>query len=580
MSSPPTERKGRPLSSPPACGRGRGRASRRERTGPDRACRFSRRGSGPPPGLPRKRGRRSKPPAIERPEAPPPFLPSRLREGSGEGLRAREDQARPRLPLPTPRQRPPTRPPPQAGEEERAAGKRTTGSTARLNSGKPRLLPGRSAAPSLPSRPAEGPPPFLPSRLREGSGEGPPARRVFAKLPPLRQRTPTRPPPQAGEEKRAAGNRTTGSTTRLNSGKRRLPPDRSAAPSLPSRRAEGPPPFLPSRLREGSGEGRPAREGRARPRLPLPPPRQRPPTRPPPQAGEEESGGNRTTGNAARLNSGKRRLPPDRSAAPSIPSRRTGGPPLFLPSRLREGSGEGLRAREDRARPRLPPPPPRQRTPTRPPPQAGEEERTAGNRTTGSAARLNSGKHRLPSGRSTAPSLPSCRTGGPPLFFPSHPAGRPPVFLPSRLREGSGEGRPAREDRARPRLPLPPPRQRTPTRPPPQAGEEKRAAGNRTTGSAARLNSEEPRLPPGRSAAPSLPSRRAEGPPPFLPSRLREGSGEGFPARRVFAKLLPARQLAPTRPPPQAGEEERAAGNRTTGSAARLNSGKRRLPPG
>ena len=161
--------------------------------------------------------------------------------------------------------------------------------------------------------------------------------------------------------------------------------------------------------------------------------------------------------------------------------------------------------------------------------------------------------------------------------------GRP--FSPFRLREGSGEGLSARWVFAG----FPPARQRAPTQPPPQAGEEERTAGNRPTGSAAfpasggggsshwqstgrkrcplrsggRRQGRPHRTKPLRrqEAPPFLPSRPAGGFPLLLPSRLREGLGEGLPAQRAFVGFPLARRQTSTRPPPQAGEEDWAAGN-------------------
>ena len=179
-----------------------------------------------------------------------------------------------------------------------------------------------------------------------------------------------------------------------------------------------------------------------------------------------------------------------------------GGLPLFLPSRLPEGPGKGLPARQKKAGPRLPT---RPQTPTRLSPQAGEETKAAPTRKAASAA------------------------------------GGLSLFLPSRLREGPGEGLPARQKQAGPRPPL---RPQTPTWPPPQAGEETKAAASRKAASA------------------------AGGLPLFLPARLPEGPGEGLPARQKQAGPHPPPRQPPSRPPPQAGEETKAVASPKAVSAA------------
>ena len=87
---------GPPHFSPPACGRGRGRVFRRNRTSPG----FRPRSSRPPPGLPRKRGRRSVPPAIDRLEARPPAGGGRGKGGRIVQSRLGSRRAAPFSPLP------------------------------------------------------------------------------------------------------------------------------------------------------------------------------------------------------------------------------------------------------------------------------------------------------------------------------------------------------------------------------------------------------------------------------------------------------------------------------------------------
>ena len=459
------ERENCPFLSPPACGRGRGRVSRRDRSLPARARRFRPRGSGPPPGLPRKRGRRSAPPASNRREAQPsawqksrPFSPlSAEREncpflsppacGRGRGRAYRRDRS---LPARARRFRRGGRKPPPGLPRKRG---RRSGSPAigRLEAQPPARQEGRL---------------FSPLPLAGGVGGGPIGATGLCRACAHRfrrhgSRPPTRPPPQAGKRSRL--------------------PASNRLEAQSSARQEGRP-FPPLPLAGGVGGGPIGATGLCRA-----------------CAHRFRRHGSRPSPGLPRKR-GRRIEPPAierlearpsawQESRPFSPSRSAGGQSLSSPPAC--GRGRGRAYRNDGALPRLRPPfsPARQQIPTWPPPQAGEENRAAGGRAAGSAAFRLAGESfllSLPLGRRAVPSLPS------------------------RLRKGSGEGLPARRGFAKPRSPFPPARQQTPTRPPPRAGEEDRAAGNRTTGSAAfRLAGEPPllSLPFGRRAVlfPSLP---------------------------------------------------------------------------
>ena len=340
---------GRPLLSPPACGRGRGRVSRRDSVKPGYACHF-RRGSRPPPGLPRKRGRRIGPPTIHRLEAQPsarqedrlrplpwqesrPFPPLPP-SGRGRGRAYRGDGASRAAPI-TPAAAADPRPAsPASGEGDRTAGIHRTGNAA--------SRPRRRTFSSPPAC-GRGPP------QREQAGPRPP-------LPPVRQQTPTRPHPQAGEEDRATD------------WKHKRPLGRKTAPFLPCRRAGHP---LLSPPACGSGRGRawnraaPAASAAARSprhgrkptihRLPYAPAAEREPPFPPysplplaggasPQTGEEDRAANN---------------PPTGSATVRLAEK----PPLPSPSAC--GRGRGRAFRRDGSKPGRA---------SRLPPQAGAEE--------------------------------------------------------------------------------------------------------------------------------------------------------------------------------------------------------------
>ena len=154
-----------PWRSPPACGRDWGRVPRRGGRLPARTA------AGPHPASPASGGGEKSRRLLchPLPACGGSPSPSRLREGLGEGPSTRRTFARPHG------RRPPPRPPPQAGEGKNRGG--------------------CSVMPSPLVKAALSPP----SRLRERLGEGPSARRAFAK-PHGRRPHPASPTSGEGEE--------------------------------------------------------------------------------------------------------------------------------------------------------------------------------------------------------------------------------------------------------------------------------------------------------------------------------------------------------------------------------------------
>ena len=520
-----------PFYSPRACGRGRGRASRRD--GPLRG--FYRRASRPPPGLPRKRGRRIKPPAIDRSEAPP--SPQAGEGGKGGRIAQSFFAGRREWPFgATGLCRASTGA--AAGPHPASPASGGGGSSRWQSTGRKRGLPqaeegAKAAASRKAASTASGP--LLPSRLREGLGEGLSAQRVSAGFPPARRQAPSRPPLQAGEGDRAAGNRPAGSAAsrRRRKGQRRphhaKPLRRRARRSSPPacgrgwgrvfrrdgslsgfhRRGGGPPPGLP------------CKRGRGIEPLAI----DRPETPPFPQAGNEA-----------------------KAAASRKASSPAGGPLLFSPPTCGRGRGgafrrdgplPGFHRRASRPPPGLPRkrgrrigPPAIDWPETPPSPQAGEGGKGGRIAQSRFGGRRGTPFPSFPPGRRVPPSSPLPLAGG----VGGGPFGATGLF---RVSTGAAAG------------PLP-------ASPASGGGGASRWQSTGRKRHAPRKWGKEGSI---RRPHRAKPASAARGPPPFLPSRLREGPGEGLSARRVFAGFPPARPQAPTRPPPQAGEEERAAGN-------------------
>ena len=228
-----------------------------------------------------------------------------------------------------------------------------------------------------------------------------------------------------------------------------------------------------------------------------------------------------------------------------------GGCPLFLPSRLREGPGEGLSAQ--RVSTGLPPA--HQQAPSQPLPQAGEGNRAACNRPTGSAA-VPAGR-----GRRQRSRIAQSRFGG----------GRVPPFPPLPLAGGAGGG-------AFSAMGLCPVSIGAAAGPHP-ASPASGGGGSSRWQSTGRKRGLPQAGEGGRHKA--VASRKAAlvagGPPLLLPSRLREESGEGLSARRVFAGASTGAAAGPHPASPASGGGGSSRWqSRTTGSAALPASGGRR----
>ena len=490
---PSAWQKSRPVSSPPARGRGRGRDYRRNGSKPGRAH-HSRRSSRSPPGFPRKRGRRIEPPASTGLETPPsarqedctfssPPACGRGRGGptGATGLfRARARRFRPRGSSPPT----PTSPASGGGEPSRR----------QSTDWKHRLPFGRRPPLVLPCRRAGGRRIFSPPACGRGRGKGLPARREQAgsrpPLPPPRQQPPHPASPASGG----------GEPSRRQSTdwKRNRPLGRKAAP------------FPPLPLAGGAGGGPTGATGVSRV-APITPAAAADPHPASPQARKE----NRAAG-IHRLET-----PP--------PARQQGC--SFSPLPLAGGVG-GRAFRRDGSKPgRASAPAGAAEDPYPASPASGEEE--------SSRPQSTNWKHRLPPGRKVAfSSLPAC---------------------------GRSRGKDSRRDRIMPgRARRSRRRSKTPTRLPPQAAEEERAADNPQTASAASR--------PAGNAAPSPPCRPAREAAPILPSRLREGSGRASRRDRIMPGR--SRRCGNSPPPglPASGKEE--------SSRPQSTDWKHRLPPG